>query len=86
MMYLLQSDQQVENTMDGERDGIVVRSKYLPDGLDELLLLVFAEFGRPVLYAKTERASGLRVIVASREHGERTFKSKFVFTVYNIVP
>lgn len=67
---MLQSDQQVENTMDGVRDGIVVRSKNLPDGLDALLLSVFAEFGRPVLYAKTERASGLRLIVASREHGQ----------------
>ncbi|KAF4527413.1 hypothetical protein B566_EDAN016249 [Ephemera danica] len=60
------SDQQVENA----GVDVVVRSKHLPDGLDELLLTVFAEFGRPVLYVKTERASGLRLLVPSREYDD----------------
>jgi hypothetical protein len=65
----LQSDQQVENSEIGEKQSIEVRNTDLPDRLDALLLSAL-NYGPLVLYARTERASGLDVMVSdNRENG-----------------
>ncbi|KAJ9593196.1 hypothetical protein L9F63_015241, partial [Diploptera punctata] len=58
-------EDQVENSAVGKHQNLEVRSKPLPDNFPELLLSVTAEFGRPIMYAKTGRASTLRLLVGS---------------------
>lgn len=68
--FALQSDQQVENSDIGEKQSIEVRNTDLPDRLDALLLSAL-NYGPLVLYARTERASGLDVIVsATKDNGK----------------
>ncbi|XP_069676471.1 transforming growth factor beta receptor type 3-like [Periplaneta americana] len=57
-------EDQVENYA-VENQNLEVRSKPLPDNLPDLLLSVTAEFGPPILYAKTGRASTLRLLVGT---------------------
>ncbi|XP_068083102.1 transforming growth factor beta receptor type 3 [Anabrus simplex] len=56
-------EDQVENS---NSPHLEVRSISLPDSWDALLLSVMTEFGPPVLYAKTGRASTLRLLIGSK--------------------
>jgi hypothetical protein len=67
ILFCFQSDHEdlVENSAVGGLQNLEVRSKPLPDNLPELLLSVTTEFGPPILYAKTGRASTLRLLVGT---------------------
>ncbi|PSN54162.1 hypothetical protein C0J52_06845 [Blattella germanica] len=58
-------EDQVENSAMGRLQNLEVRSKTLPDKFPELLLSVAEDYGPPVLYAKTGRASTLKLLVAT---------------------
>jgi len=62
-----QSDHEdlVENSAVGGHQNLEVRSKPLPDTFQQLIMSVTTEFGPPILYAKTGRASTLRLLVAT---------------------
>ncbi|PNF20041.1 hypothetical protein B7P43_G05816 [Cryptotermes secundus] len=70
----------VENSAVGGHQNLEVRSKPLPDNLPELLLSVTTEFAPPILYAKTGRASTLRLLVGST----RNKAGEFMFILWCI--
>jgi len=80
----LQSDQQVENSEIGERQSIEVRNTDLPDRLDALLLSAL-NYGPLVLYARTERASGLDVMVANIKENGKIMKIMKLFNANNFI-
>ncbi|GFG36315.1 hypothetical protein Cfor_06722, partial [Coptotermes formosanus] len=58
----------VENSAVGGHQNLEVRSKPLPDTFQQLIMSVTTEFGPPILYAKTGRASTLRLLVATTQN------------------
>ena len=69
----------------GIHQNLEVRSKPLPDNFPELLLSVTAEFGRPILYAKTGRASTLRLVVGTLRNRGGKFMFFNVFKILFII-
>lgn len=55
-----------------------VRSKPLPDTFQQLIMSVTTEFGPPILYAKTGRASTLRLLVATTRSKAGKFINYFI--------
>lgn len=56
-----------------------VRSRPLPDTFQQLIMSVTTEFGPPILYAKTGRASTLRLLVATTRNKAGKFINYFMY-------
>lgn len=76
----MQSDHEdlVENSAVGGHQNLEVRSKPLPDTFQQLIMSVTTEFGPPILYAKTGRASTLRLLVATTRSKAGKFINYFI--------
>lgn len=84
MFYIcfdIQSDREdlVENSAVRGHQNLEVRSKPLPDTFQQLIMSVTTEFGPPILYAKTGRASTLQLLVATMQNKYGKFINYFIF-------